>query len=444
MSRRRIARLVAGTAATGVILGVLTLVQPVAYAASQTDFELPFPCNQLWNGDTYSGHGAYALDMNQGAGSDDLGKPVVASAAGTVTYVGGGYGSVYISHGSGWSSRYLHMSGFSVSEGQSVVQGQKIGEVDDVGSPGAVHLHYEQRLNGVAKHIMFHGSLIDYVIDDGGNGPLFRSYNCGGGETTMDVNGDGYGDILAVNSAAELMFYRNTLPSTGNVTFAKSKVGQGWSGFNRIVNDDFNGDGYADILATKTNGELWYFANKGVSGLPAFNSAEFVGGGWGSVVKITAGDVTGDGFSDLLGTKADGSLWMWRNAQAATDVGFNPAQPIGTGFGGFTTLQAGDFSGDGSADLVGITSAGDLQYYANNSGSNPGGLPFRYGTRIGGGWQAYSSVRSVDITGDHRADLIAVRPDGGLWYFGNRATAPLSFKKGVQVGNGWTGTRIVG
>ncbi|WP_380167822.1 M23 family metallopeptidase [Jannaschia sp. R86511] len=168
------------TAGALAVTGLL-VVSPATAAESDPLLQMPFPCGEVWNGATRPQHPSsttsyYALDFNKGSGSDDRGEEVVASAAGTVTSRGGAYGSVHIDHAGGWSTRYLHMSGLQVQVGQSVRAGQLIGFVDDVGSPGAYHLHYEQRLDGVLQHIAFDGSRVNYIFKY--NGPAFVSRNC--------------------------------------------------------------------------------------------------------------------------------------------------------------------------------------------------------------------------------------------------------------------------
>jgi murein DD-endopeptidase MepM/ murein hydrolase activator NlpD len=66
----------------------------------------------------------------------NAGQSVVASASGTVIIAGvvSGYGNfVEIKHENGLTSAYAHLASFNVSEGESVVQGQKIGVVGATG-----------------------------------------------------------------------------------------------------------------------------------------------------------------------------------------------------------------------------------------------------------------------------------------------------------------------
>ena len=83
----------------------------------------------------------------------DSGDPVHATAAGTVVEAGwsGGYGRmVEIDHGSGFSTRYGHLSKIDVKVGQSIKIGQVIGEIGSTGRSTGPHLHYETRIDGEA------------------------------------------------------------------------------------------------------------------------------------------------------------------------------------------------------------------------------------------------------------------------------------------------------
>lgn len=81
------------------------------------------------------------------------GTPIVAAAAGTVTFSGykGSYGNmIVISHGNGVQTYYGHCSKLYVSSGTTVSQGQTIAAVGSTGNSTGPHLHLEVRINGVA------------------------------------------------------------------------------------------------------------------------------------------------------------------------------------------------------------------------------------------------------------------------------------------------------
>ena len=94
-------------------------------------------------------------DMRFHAGEDigaPTGTPILAADSGIATVIpdnGNGYGNyIIINHGGGRTTLYAHMSGFAVSNGASVTQGQTIGYVGSTGNSTGPHLHFEVRVNG--------------------------------------------------------------------------------------------------------------------------------------------------------------------------------------------------------------------------------------------------------------------------------------------------------
>lgn len=74
---------------------------------------------------------------------------VLAAASGRVTSAGGTSGIVVIDHGGGYTTHYVHLERWDVSSDAQVVAGQMIGIAGERGAPGAPHLHFEVRFNGV-------------------------------------------------------------------------------------------------------------------------------------------------------------------------------------------------------------------------------------------------------------------------------------------------------
>jgi murein DD-endopeptidase MepM/ murein hydrolase activator NlpD len=81
----------------------------------------------------------------------EMGEPIHATAAGTVTVAGwtGGYGKmVEIDHGNGLATRFGHLSQIDVSVGQKIRIGEVVGRLGSTGRSTGPHLHYETRING--------------------------------------------------------------------------------------------------------------------------------------------------------------------------------------------------------------------------------------------------------------------------------------------------------
>lgn len=86
--------------------------------------------------------------------SAPAGTPIVATRAGVVTgtsYEAGGAGYyVTINHLDGFVTKYLHMTHYVVSEGQTVAAGQVIGYCGSTGASTGPHLHFSVYYNGAA------------------------------------------------------------------------------------------------------------------------------------------------------------------------------------------------------------------------------------------------------------------------------------------------------
>src|SRR5262249_44412688 len=115
-------------------------------AVAAPAFQAPFPCGQVWDGQTRSDHSPpNAVDFNR---ANDDGDPVAASASGRVSRVADegsvSYGKwIEVDHGGGYTTRYAHLSVQRVTVGDLVSPGQLIGNVGSTGGSTGPHLHFE-------------------------------------------------------------------------------------------------------------------------------------------------------------------------------------------------------------------------------------------------------------------------------------------------------------
>lgn len=176
------------------LVAVIAPAPPAAASGPQPRFQLPFPCGQVWHGNSgnSSAHaGGEEIDFNRGNSAEaDRGDTVVAAAAGRVVTSAhqgsaNGYGNlVKIDHGEGWYTYYAHLDSRAVRAGATVEQGQAIGTVGDTTKPSrdvSPHLHFEVRNDASypasVRPAVFDGVPFDYPDDS------VTSDNCGGGST---------------------------------------------------------------------------------------------------------------------------------------------------------------------------------------------------------------------------------------------------------------------
>lgn len=292
-----------------------------------------------------------------------------------------------------------------------------------------------------------------------------------------DANGDGYGDLYARTPGGDLYFYAGT--GDAAVPFKdRVKVGYGFGIYNQLLSvDDYDGDGYGDLLARSTAGELFRYRSGGAGQLLA---RDRLGSGWG-VASLFAGAGSNPylGKSELLGLDTRGSLFYYHalnngvlsarqpmsregeftgarlffasslDGNGRGDVFqihdgglYNYEHPSGTGPAYLgpgwdiysTVFGPGDLDGDGKGDLLARDRAGVLYLYPGD------GTGYRVGgrIRIGAGWNAYDAlVGAGDFTGDGRSDLVARTPGGTLSLYAGTGVAGAPFKAPVNLGGGW-------
>jgi murein DD-endopeptidase MepM/ murein hydrolase activator NlpD len=83
------------------------------------------------------------------------GTPIYVTAPGTVSFTGvrNGYGNVVeVDHGHGFKTRYAHLSAISVTVGQHVAVGERVGAMGSTGRSTGTHLHYEVWVDGKVQN----------------------------------------------------------------------------------------------------------------------------------------------------------------------------------------------------------------------------------------------------------------------------------------------------
>jgi murein DD-endopeptidase MepM/ murein hydrolase activator NlpD len=110
--------------------------------------------NRISSGFGYRIHPVYKFaKMHEGLDfTAPRGTDVYAAADGVIAVANvssSGYGNeIVINHGYGYKTRYAHLNGFAVRQGQKVKRGELIGYVGNTGLSTAPHLHYEVEKDG--------------------------------------------------------------------------------------------------------------------------------------------------------------------------------------------------------------------------------------------------------------------------------------------------------
>lgn len=234
-----------------------------------------------------------------------------------------------------------------------------------------------------------------------------------------DYNGDGYSDLAAcewsgVSAANSLYVYYGSSTGLSNATLlATHPNSNNYFCLYSMTSGDFNGDGYSDLVVANVDGSNHYI--KIFSGSSnGLILGQTIAGGVGSNlgIRMAAGDINGDGFTDL--TLIDTST-----PYIKVYLGSASGLTLSTTYAPVVTANAitmGDYNGDGKSDLI-VQCSGcgtsSLLVFSSN-GSTIDFTSFKTITIESGLSGTLSAVLSADINQDGITDLIAGNSTGNF------------------------------
>ncbi|MBG6179421.1 D-alanyl-D-alanine carboxypeptidase family protein [Arthrobacter sp. CAN_A1] len=193
-----------------------------------------------------------------------------------------------------------------------------------------------------------------------------------------DWNADGVQDVLAQWQDGRLTLYRGL--RAGGFQ-APITIGSGWGAHEITVGTWWRGSRYPSVVTKDGAGRLWHYANNTGGALSSKDRGQ-IGSGWQNL-RLTLADFDRDGNQDILGTRTNGELVLYRSNGQARFIAEN-RRVIGSDWQHVAEVRAvSGFQGPGSYGLTGRTAAGALKHYPITR--NGWGGSFTVGT----GWQSY-------------------------------------------------------
>ena len=394
-------------------------------------------------------------------------------------------GRAFVYHG---SSSGLATSAVWTAESQlaGASFGRSVGTAGDVNGDGysdvivgAYGYDNGQLDEGVA--FVYHGSAagLGSTWNWYGQSDQFNAYFGLSVGTAGDVNGDGYSDVIVgapffdngeVDEGGALVYHGS---ASGLILFASpASVIEGnqagaYCGISVGTAGDVNGDGFSDVIVGAygyDNGQpdegrtiVYYGGFAGLALSPAWTAEGDQTSTFFGRSVATAGDVNGDGYSDVIvgadyydnGQTNEGQVFVYHGA--AVGLANYPAwiaesNQVNAQLGA-SVATAGDVNGDGYSDVIvgapffdnGEVDEGWALVYHGS----PGGIPTTPAWTIegsqGGAYLGMSVGTAGDVNGDGFADVVVGAPGfDGVQLDGGQALVHLGSTTGLGLSPAWT------
>ena len=295
--------------------------------------------------------------------------------------------------------------------------------------------------------------------------------------TAGDVNGDGDADVIlgaplydngqTDEGRAFVYFGSSASLATTPAWTAESDQANAHFGASVASAGDVNGDGYGDVVVgaplldgTVTDGGKAYVylgTNSGPATTPAWSVSSFNTSVQFGFSVSSAGDVNGDGYSDVIvgavgydagGVNEGAAFVYFGSATGLSSVANWSAESMqATAQFGNSVAGAGDVNGDGYDDVIigaplytnGQNDEGAIfLYYGSSSGLGPNGTPanadWAFESNLSGSRLGVRVASAGDINGDGFADIVAgaytyggnLVPRGRVYVFKGSGTVPTA------------------
>ncbi len=231
------------------------------------------------------------------------------------------------------------------------------------------------------------------------------SKNATAAMTSGDFNGDGRSDVAVVGKDGSLYAY-DAKPD-GMLAYGQRLWGDGtWGSMRQVVGGDFTGDGVGDIAAVWDDGSIHLYQGT-KNGMLTGAGTMWPDHSWTTIKHLTAWR-SPSGLDGLLAVWHDGSLHRY---EADADGALKAVPGTMWRDNSWASVQhiaTGDFTGDGRTDTVAVWFDGQLRVYPGTAQDTLGDSKPLWHDRS---WDGMPALTAGDFTGDGHADLMALWPN---------------------------------
>ena len=233
--------------------------------------------------------------------------------------------------------------------------------------------------------------------------------------------------FLFKNTSNDIMKYE--FGSECSCNNGSAEVANGFANYREFLVGNWTGDGNDDMIAVSNDGDMVLFPFKNGT-FYGQGGPVYVGNGFNNYREFLVGNWTGDGTDDLIAVSNDGDM-VFFPFNNGTFYGQGGPVYVGNGFNNYKEFLVGNWTGDGTDDLIAMDNSGEMVFFPFNNGTfyGQGGPVY-----LGSGFTNYKKFFIGNWTGDGTDDLIALSNTDNMVLFPFLSN---SFSTPTTVGTGF-------
>jgi len=395
-----------------------------------------------WSTESNQENASYGISVSTAGDVNGDGFSDVVIGADRYTNGESEEGKVYVYHG--FANGLSGYNWTAESNQSGAYLGNSVSTAGDVNGDGFSDVivaarDYDNALANAGKVFVFHGSASGLSVTANWTAESNQAVSGFGVSvsTAGDLNGDGFSDVIVGASRFDngqtdegkvFVYYGSVsgLSATANWTAESNQV-NAYFGYCVSTAGDVNGDGYSDVIIGAVyfdNGQTdegrafaYYGSATGLSlATNWFAESNQIGGYFGNCVA-SAGDINGDGFSDVIigatgfesGQVDEGRVYAFNGSASGLAVSANWIVEGNQTYGEFgnSVSTAGDVNGDGFSDVIVGAYVFNMAFVYFGSASGLNSIPdWTKESNLANASFGYSVSTAGDVNGDGYSDVI--------------------------------------
>jgi hypothetical protein len=241
-----------------------------------------------------------------------------------------------------------------------------------------------------------------------------------------DFTGDGKADVAIHDAQTGIWHVGRSTGASFTIELWALGFGNRGSAVERVSVGDFTGDGKTDVAIHDTQTGTWHVGRSTGAGFAIELWALGFGNRGSAVERVYVGDFTGDGKGDVAIHNVQTGDWFVGRSTGAAFVVETWASRLGTRGPAFEQVFVADFTGDGKTDVAIHDRQTGTWVVGRSTGSAFVTEP--WATGFGNRGPAVEEVFVADFTGDGRADVAIHDRQTGNWFVGRSTGSALAIE----------------